>query len=141
MKDYLGFLQPRVCMIGVSALAGVALFSSFYLQYVAGYQPCIYCNVLRYLTVGILLFSLAGLLLPGRISEVSAALAAAGLVGSAVSVYLIANQLFPSAQICTVCSVTPFIFGISIYYYSLTFMAIVLGIPISLLGSSGGHEE
>lgn len=139
MKDPLGFLPFRFRWVGVSALAGVALFSSFYLQYIAGYQPCIYCYVLRYLTVGILELGLAGLLVPGRTSDVSAASLAVGLVGIGVSVYLIVNQLFPSARICTACSTTPYILGVSLYYYSLAFMVIAVGILMTVLVS--GNEE
>lgn len=122
-------------MIGLVGLSSIALFSSFYLQYVEGYQPCIYCYVLRYLTIGVLAVSSLGLFLRTYSSEASAVLTALGIVGAGVSSYLIIDETFPSAAICKACSFVPIIFGISLYLYSLTFMAIVLGISITILRS------
>ncbi len=122
-------------MLGLVGVSSVALLSSFYLQYIAGYEPCIYCYVLRYLTVGILALTTFGLVARSFLDELSAVLAGLGLVGTGVSGYLILDETFPSAEICTACSVTPVIFGVSLYYYSIIFMAIVLGISITIFRS------
>ena len=122
-------------MLGISLLAGIALFSSFYLQYVAGYEPCIYCYILRYLTMGILGLSVFALLVQRWTGDISAALVGAGIVGLAVSAYLTFDELFPSAGICRACSLTPIVFGISLYYYSLAFMTVVVGASVTIFRS------
>ena len=122
-------------MLGISAASGLALSSSLYLQYVAGYQPCIYCYVLRYLTLGVLALSVFGLLIRSWTADVSAATAALGLVGIGVSVYLVLDETFPSASICTACSFSPVILGVSLYYYSLAFMTLVLGVSLTMFRS------
>jgi disulfide bond formation protein DsbB len=114
-------------------MSAVALFSSFYLQYVAGYQPCVYCYILRYLTIGILGVSAFGTFTRSISGDVAAVLASLGLVGSGLSAYLILDEAFPSASICTACSVTPIILGVSLYYYSIVFMSAVLAVSITLL--------
>ena len=135
MKAHLSLPSQRNRLLGILLLSGIALFSSFYLQYVEGYEPCIYCYVLRYIAVGILLLSISALLVPSVTSDISAALAGLGLVGTGLSSYLILDETFPSAGICTACSVTPVIFGVSLYYYSIVFMAIVLGVSITIFRS------
>ncbi len=122
-------------MLGLSLLSVVALLSSFYLQYVEGYQPCVYCYVLRYLTMGILATSTLALLARSLQNRLSAVLAGLGLVGTGVSFYLILDETFPSAAICTACSITPIIFGVSLYHYSIAFMALVLGVSVSIFRS------
>lgn len=122
-------------MLGLVGVSSTALFSSFYFQYVEGYEPCIYCYVLRYLTIGILAVSAFGALAGGLAGGASAVLVSLGLVGTGVSSYLILDETFPNASICTACSVTPMILGISLYYYSIAFMTIVLGLSISMLHS------
>ncbi len=62
----------------------------------------------------------------------SAALAGASLIGLGVSAFLIADELFPTAGICTACAFAPFVMGISLYYYSLVFMATVLGLSLAI---------
>ena len=135
MKTPLSLLSQRTRILGILLLSGIALFSSLYLQYAAGYEPCIYCYVLRYLTVGILLLSVSALLVPSVTSDITAALAGLGLVGTGLSGYLILDETFPSAGICTACSITPVIFGVSLYYYSIVFMAVVLGVSITIFRS------
>ena len=126
MNRDLYFPSVKTRMLGLVGLSSIALFSSFYLQYVAGYQPCIYCYVLRYLTLGMLALSSLGLFAGRFVSEMSAVLAGLGLVGTGISAYLILDEMFPSASICTACSVIPIILGVSLYYYSIVFMAIIL---------------
>ena len=135
MKAHLSLPSQRTRILGILLLSGIALFSSLYLQYAAGYEPCIYCYVLRYLTVGIFLLSISVILVPSVTSDISAALAGLGLVGTGLSGYLILDEMFPSAGICTACSITPVIFGVSLYYYSIIFMAIVLGVSITIFRS------
>ena len=135
MKAHLSLPSQRTRILGILLLSGIALFSSLYLQYVAGYEPCIYCYVLRYLTVGILMLSISAIVAPSVTSDISAALIGLGLVGTGLSGYLILDETFPSAGICTACSITPVIFGVSLYYYSIIFMAIVLGISITIFRS------
>ena len=135
MKAHLSLPSQRNRLLGILVLSGIALFSSFYLQYAAGYEPCIYCYVLRYLTVGILMLSISAIVAPSIMSDISAALAGLGLVGTGLSGYLILDETFPSAGICTACSITPAILGVSLYYYSIIFMAIVLGVSITIFRS------
>ncbi len=130
-----GLFSTRIRIGGILLLSATALSSSFYLELAEGYSPCIYCYVLRYLTVGMLVLSTIGLLAKGFVHDISALLASLGLVGTGVSGYLILDEAFPSAAICTACSVVPIIFGVSLYYYSIGFMGIVLGISISLVRS------
>lgn len=98
----------------------------------AGLQPCIYCYVLRYLTLGTLAVSLSALVFPNWTADISAAIMALSVVGTGVSAYLILDDLFPASSICTACSYAPLIFGVSLYYYSIAFMAIVLGVSVTV---------
>jgi len=125
--------SQKARMTGILLMSAVALFSSFYLQYVAGYQPCVYCYILRYLTMGILGVSAFGTFTRSFTGDVSAVLASLGLVGSGLSAYLILDEAFPSASICTACSVTPIILGVSLYYYSIVFMLAVLAASVTIL--------
>lgn len=120
-------------MTCILLMSAVALFSSFYLQYVEAYQPCVYCHILRYLTIGILGVSAFGTFAKSFTGDASAVLASLGLVGSGLSAYLILDEAFPSASICTACSVTPMILGVSLYYYSIAFMSAVLAVSITIL--------
>ena len=125
--------SQKARMPSILLMSAVALFSSFYLQYVETYQPCVYCYILRYLTIGILGVSALGTFAKSFTGEVSAVLASLGLVGSGLSAYLILDEAFPSASICTACSVTPIILGVSLYYYSIAFMSAVLAVSITIL--------
>ncbi len=135
MNNVSGLLSTRIRIGGILLLSATALSSSFYLELAEGYIPCIYCYVLRYLTVGMLVLSTIGLLAKGFVNGISVLLASLGLVGTGVSGYLILDEAFPSATICRACSVVPIIFGISLYYYSIAFMAIVLGASITIFHS------
>jgi len=125
--------SQKARMTGILLMSAVALFSSFYLQYVEAYQPCVYCYILRYLTIGILGVSAFGTFTRSFTGDVAAVLASLGLVGSGLSAYLILDEAFPSASICTACSVTPIILGVSLYYYSIVFMLAVLAASVTIL--------
>lgn len=141
MKILGALFTVRNSLILIASLSGAALFSSFYLQYASGYQPCFYCYVLRYLTLGILGLSVAGLAFRYLASDLSAALAGMSFVGTGVSGYLILDELFPSSEICTACSFSPLILGISLYYYSLAFTTIVVGLSLGILLGKPGQAE
>ena len=132
MKPLAAVASPRCMLAGISLLSSIALFSSLYLQYIALYQPCVYCYVLRYLTTGILVMSLAGYVLPRLIREVAPLISGASVVGVGVSTFLIFDELFPTAGFCTACAFAPLIFGVSLYYFSLVFMATVLGLSLPI---------
>jgi disulfide bond formation protein DsbB len=125
--------STRARLAGITTLASVALFSSLYLQYVALYQPCRYCLVLRYLTAAILVVSLVAQVRLSLAQSITALISGAGLVGVGVSTFLIFDELYPSAAICTSCTFSPFIAGISLYYYSFVYMALVLGLAVSIV--------
>ena len=125
-------VSTRGRLAGITALASVALFSSLYLQYVVLDQPCKYCLVLRYLTAAILAVSLAGQVKLSLAQDIAILLSGAGLVGVGVSILLIFDELYPSSGICTTCTISPYIMGISLYYYSLIYTALVLGLSISI---------
>ncbi len=133
MKTVASLVSPRILLAGIALLSSLALFSSLYLQYVALYQPCRYCYVLRYLTVGILAASLVGLFAPRLSTDIAAAISAASLIGTFVSAFLVVNEALPSEGICTSCAFTPFILGVSLYYYSLVFMAMVLVVSVIIM--------
>ena len=120
-------------MTSILLMSAVSLFSSLYIQYVAGYQPCLYCYILRYLTIGIIGVSAFGTFAKSFTGDASAVLSSLGLVGTGLSAYLILDEAFPSASICTACSVTPIILGVSLYYYSIAFMSTVLAVSITIL--------
>jgi disulfide bond formation protein DsbB len=122
--------KGRLCAI--TLLSSIALFSSLYLQYVSLYQPCKYCLILRYLTAGILVVSFVGYVRPNLVKDIAALESGAGLVGVGVSTLLIIDELFPATGICTSCSFSPPIMGVSLYYYSFTYMALVLALSISI---------
>jgi len=70
MKTVASLISPRFLLAGITFLSSVALSSSLYLQYVEGYQPCVYCYVLRYLTLGMLAASLIEQFAPNLIGDV-----------------------------------------------------------------------
>ena len=132
MKTIARLFSPRTALAEITLLSGIALFSSLYLQYVALYLPCRYCYVLRYLTLGILIVSAVGQILPRLAADISTSICGVSLVGVGVSVFLIADELFPTTGICAACVFAPPILGISLYDYSLAFMVIVLGLSLSV---------
>ncbi len=75
---------------------------------------------------------MAGYVRPNLVKDIAALESGAGLVGVGVSTFLIIDELFPSTGICSSCAFSPFIMGVSLYYYSFTYMALVLGLSISI---------
>src|SRR3990172_3008053 len=67
--------SQKARMPSILLMSAVALFSSFYLQYVEEYQPCVYCYILRYLTIGILGVSAFGTFTRSFTGDVAAVLA------------------------------------------------------------------
>ncbi len=132
MKKVTTLISPKALLAGITFPSSVALSSSLYLQYVAGYPPCVYCYILRYLTLGMLVVSVIGQYPPNLVGDVSAALAGASLIGLGLSAFLITDELFPTAGFCNACAFAPFVLGISLYYYSLAFMSTVLGLSLAI---------
>ncbi len=133
MTTVASLVSPRTLLAGITLLSSLALSSSLYLQYVALYQPCRYCYSLRYLTAGILIVSLFGQLVPRLTRDIAASTAAASMIGVGVSLFLVVNEALPTEGICTACAFAPFILGVSLYYYSLVFMAMVLGLSLTVM--------
>ncbi len=133
MRTVASLISPKALLAGITSLSSLGLSSSLYLQYVAGYQPCVYCYILRYLTLGMLAVSVIGQFAPILIRDISAAIAGTSLIGLGVSAFLITDNLFPTAGICTVCAFAPNILGVSLYYYSLIFMAMVLALSLTVM--------
>ncbi len=83
--------------------------------------------------MGLVAVSALALLLPSWTSGLAAITVAMGAVGTGVSVYLIVDELFPRAAVCTACGSSPIILGVSLYYYSIVFMSIVFGLALTVV--------
>lgn len=118
---------------GIVLLSGIALSSSLHLQYVELYPPCVYCYVLRYLTLAILVMAVAGLVNAKFGRGIASLLSGVSMVSVGISIFLIFDELFPARGICNACAFSPSILGISLYYYALVFTLLVLALSLSIV--------